>query len=64
MDKPSSTIQAASLTGLGMTVLWLIIPEFTGYEVPPQIVAATTAFVMAFVGYIKKEKILKARWLS
>ena len=64
MNRPSSTIQAASIAGLGMTLLWLLIPEFTDYEVPQQIIAATTALVMALFGYFKKEKVLKARWMS
>ena len=64
MNKPSSTITAAGLTGMGMSLLWLLIPEFTDYEVPPQIVAAITAFVMALFGYLKPEKVLKARWSS
>jgi hypothetical protein len=60
MNKPSSTIQSASIAGLGMSLLWLLIPEFTDYEVSPQIVAASTAFVMAVVGYFKKENVLGA----
>ena len=57
-SKPSSTIQAASITGLGMSLMWLLIPEFTDITVSPEIVAATTAFVMAVVGYFKKENVL------
>ena len=62
INKPSSTIQAASITGLGMSLMWLLIPEFTDYEASADIVAASTAFIMAVVGYFKKEKVLKSRW--
>jgi hypothetical protein len=39
-----------------MSLLWLLIPEFTDYQASPEIVAASTAFIMAVVGYFKKEK--------
>ena len=59
MNKPSSTIQAASITGLGMALFWLLLPEFTDYQASAEIVSASTAFVMALVGYFKKENVLK-----
>jgi hypothetical protein len=58
LSKPSSTIQAASITGLGMAMLWLIISEFTKVEISPELFSITTAFVMDVVGYFKKENVL------
>ena len=59
--RPSSTIQAASITGMGMSLLWLLIPEFTDYVVPAPIVAAATALAMAVSGYFTKEKVINQR---
>jgi hypothetical protein len=58
LAKPSSTIQAASISGLGMSMMWLILSEFTKVEISPELVSITTAFVMAIVGYFKKENVL------
>ena len=61
IQKPSSTIQAASITGLGMSLFWLLVPEFSDAEVSPEIISVSTAFVMAVVGYLKKENVLKTQ---
>jgi hypothetical protein len=58
MNKPSSTIQAASITGLGCSLFWLMLSEFTKVEVSQELVSISTAFVMAVVGYLKKENVL------
>ena len=58
LSKPSSTIQAASITGLTMTLLWVVIPEFTDVKLSAEFVSATTALVMAIAGYFKKENVL------
>jgi hypothetical protein len=62
MNKPSTTITVAGVVGAGMTLLWLIIPEITDYQVPPAIVAATATFVSVTIGYFTKEK--RYRWSS
>ena len=61
MNKPSSTITAAALAGLGMTAAWEIVLQLNllGAPVRSTLVAATTAFVIAAFGYFKKEKVLK-----
>ena len=59
--RPSSTIQAATITGLSMSLLWLLIPEITDYVVPAPIVSVATALAMAVVGYFTKEKIINQR---
>ena len=61
MNKPSSTIQAAGIAGLGISLFWLLLPEFTDYTASAEIVSASTAFLMALVGYFKKENVLGAQ---
>jgi len=60
MNKPSSTITAAGLAGMGMTVLWGAVktwkPEL---ELDPTLISGSTAFVSAVVGYVKRENVLK-----
>lgn len=57
-NRPSSTITAATLAGMGMTLGWQIAAE-VGYEARPTLVAASVTFVSALVGYFKKETVLK-----
>jgi len=65
MNKPSSTITAASLAGLAMGVLWGAVktwrPELM---LDPMLVSGSTTFVSALVGYLKKERVLKAEDLG
>lgn len=60
MKKPSSTITAAGLAGMGMTVLWGAVktwkPEL---ELDPTLISGSTAFVSAAVGYFKRENVLR-----
>jgi hypothetical protein len=60
MEKPSSTITAATLAGMGMTMFWELVMQFNvlGAEVRPSLVAGSVAFVSAAVGYYKKENVL------
>ena len=58
MNKPSSTITAAGLAGLGMTVLWGILATFSEFEADPVLVSGSVTFVIALVGYFKKENVL------
>lgn len=58
MNKPSSTITAATLAGLGMTVLWGLVSTFTEFEVDPMLVSGSATFVGALFGYFKKENVL------
>lgn len=59
LAKPSSTITAASLAGIGMAVLWGTLNEFTSLTVSAGYIALSTQFVSSLVGYFKKEKVLK-----
>ena len=59
MNKPSSTITAATLAGMGMTLLWELIMQFNMIgPVRPALIAGSVAFVSAVVGYFKTEKVL------
>ena len=60
MNKPSSTITVAGLTGLGMTFVWEVILQFNllGAPVRETLVAASVALAMALAGYFKKENVL------
>lgn len=57
LRQPSSTITAATLTGLGMTVLWELVAQF-GFEVRATLVASSVTFISALVGYLKRERVL------
>ncbi len=57
--KPSSTITAASLAGLGMTFAWEVVMQFfPELELRPTLVSGSSALVMALFGYYKKEMVL------
>lgn len=55
--RPSSTITAAALAGMGMTLLTELAMQF-GFALRPTLVAAVTTFASALVGYIKRENVL------
>jgi len=55
---PSSTITAATIAGMGMTVVWELVSQFTSIEVTPSLISASTVFVSALAGYLKKENVL------
>lgn len=57
ISQPSSTITAATLAGMGMTVFWELLLQF-GFELRPTLVAALTTFVAAAIGYMKRENVL------
>ena len=59
MTAPSSTITAATLSGMGMTLLWELIMQFNLIgTVRPALIAGSVTFVIALVGYFKKENVL------
>lgn len=58
MNKPSSTITAATLAGLGMSLFWELVIQFsTATEWRPTLVAMSVTFVSALVGYAKRENV-------
>ena len=59
MNRPSSTITAATLAGGVMTVFWEMLTWLTVLEPPVTLVAASVTLVSGIVGYLKKERVLK-----
>lgn len=61
MNAPSSTITAAGLAALAMSVVWGFAGWLylgpNGLVVPNGLEALTTGFVSSLVGYIKKEQV-------
>ena len=58
MNKPSSTITAATLAAAGVTLIWMLIDNFSALSVSAGVVSGSTAFVAAAFGYCQKEKVL------
>ena len=58
MNKPSSTITAATLAGMGIAVIWELVATFTSYAPTPGLIAGSTVFVSSLVGFFKKENVL------
>jgi hypothetical protein len=59
MNRPSSTITAATLAGFGMTFFWELVMQFSTMDWRPTLVAGSVTFVSALAGYIKKENVLQ-----
>lgn len=57
MSRPSSTVSAVTLAGMGMTLAWEIIMQF-GWQPRATLVAASVTFAGALVGYFKRENVL------
>jgi hypothetical protein len=58
MNRPSSTITAATTAGLLMSLLWGTVNEFTDITISAGYISLSVAAVSAVVGYLKKEKVL------
>lgn len=58
MNRPSSTITAATLAATGVTLIWALVDNFTALSVSAVVVSGSTAFVAAFFGYFQKENVL------
>jgi len=58
MNKPSNTIKAATLVGMGITAAWALVDNFTAISVSATVVSTTSLFGMSLAGYFKKEKVL------
>lgn len=59
MNKPSSTITAATIAGMGAAVVWEMVATFTSVAPTAGLIAGSTALAGAAVGYFKKEKVMK-----
>lgn len=58
MNKPSSTITAATLAGFAVSFIWEMIDTFTDIEPSLGAVATSVALAAGLVGYFKKENVL------
>ena len=58
MNRPSSTITAATLAGMGVALIWELVATFTEVQLSPGLVSASTVFASSLVGYFKKENVL------
>lgn len=58
MNKPSSTITAATLAGSGATVFWGLVETFTAVEPSAMLISGSTALAAGLAGYFKKETVL------
>lgn len=61
MNKPSSTITAATLVGMGITAVWALVDNFSAITVSATVVSTTSLFGMSVAGYCKKENVLPLR---
>ena len=59
MNKPSSTITAATLAAAGAVLFWALVDNFTEHTISPAVVSGSTGFIAAVFGYFKKENVLK-----
>jgi len=58
MNRPSSTITAATLAGSGITLMWGLLGTFSTIEPTALVVSASTVFVTSLAGYFKRENVL------
>ena len=66
MNKPSSTITAAFLSGIATTLVWQLAQQFyfgpQGISVDPALVSTCTTFVGSLVGYFWPETVYPEGW--
>ncbi len=58
MNRPSSTITAATLAGMAAALIWEMVATFTTIEPTAGLIAGSTALAAGVVGYWKVEKVL------
>lgn len=58
MQQPSSTITAAFLAGMAMSLAWLVAGEFFDVHASEALVSLSVTFVSSVVGYFKRETVL------
>jgi len=57
--RPSSTITAATLAGMGTALAWELVATFTDVTLSAGLISASTVFASSLVGYLKRENVLK-----
>jgi branched-subunit amino acid ABC-type transport system permease component len=58
LNRPSSTITAATLAGMGAALAWELVATFTEIEPSAGLISGSTVFVSSLVGFLKKENVL------
>ena len=58
MNRPSSTITAATLAAMSVTFGWEVWIQFSDAPVRATLVAASVTLASALVGYFKRENVL------
>lgn len=59
MNRPSSTITAATLAGMAVGLWWLVYNWLAlGPPAPEPLVSASATFISALVGYFTPERVL------
>jgi len=61
VNKPSSTITAATVAGLLMSLFWGTLNEFTAISVSAGYISLSVTAVSAVVGYFKRENVLQLK---
>jgi len=61
MNRPSSTITAAALAGMGMSLFWELLLTFVEVDISAGTIALSVTFVSGVVGYLKKENVIKGK---
>lgn len=59
MNRPSSTITAATLAGMAAALVWEMVATFTTVDPTAGLIAGSTALASGIVGYYKRENVLK-----
>lgn len=59
MNRPSSTITAATIAGMGASVAWELVATFSSVDPTAGLIAGSTALAAAAAGYFKKEKVIR-----
>ena len=59
MNRPSSTITAATVAGMLMSLMWGTVNEFTDVTISAGYISLSVTAVSAVVGFLKKERVLK-----
>ena len=61
MNKPSSTITAAALAASAVTLVWMLVDNFTAVSVSAGVVSGSTLFVSTLFGYLQTETVLPVK---
>lgn len=55
MEKPNAKVTAGGLAGIGITLFWEMVVQFSTFEPRATLVATSVTFVTSLVAYYKRE---------